>query len=51
MPLRWMAVVMIVSLAACSPSPQQFLPANPVAGASGVTVHIGGCSPATSPCE
>jgi hypothetical protein len=54
MPLNWITLIAIASLAtipaACTPSPQQFLPADPLAGASGVVVHIGGCSAATSPC-
>jgi hypothetical protein len=51
MALRWFVVVMVTAFAACTPSPEQLQPANPLAGASGVVVHLGGCSPATSPCE
>lgn len=53
--LRWKIVVMVAALeavlAACSPSPEQFQPADPLAGAGSVVVHLGGCSSATSPCE
>jgi hypothetical protein len=54
MPLRWMTVVMVAALqavlVACSPSPQGLQPADPLAGAGAVELHLGGCSPATSPC-
>jgi hypothetical protein len=54
MPLRWITIgtvaVLEVMLAACTPSPQQLQPADPLAGAGGVVIHLGGCSAATSPC-
>ena len=57
MPVRWMAVVIAVALqallSACSPSPEQLQPADPLAGAGGFQLHFGGsCSSAISnnPC-
>jgi hypothetical protein len=52
MPLRWITVAtaaaLQAALAACSPSPEQFQPANPASGAGGFELHIGGCSDANS---
>jgi hypothetical protein len=52
-----MAVVIAAALpallSACSPSPEQMQPADPLAGAGGFQIHIGGdCSAAlsNSPC-
>jgi hypothetical protein len=52
--MRWMTVVLVAALeallAACSPSPEQLQPADPLTGAGSVEIHLGGCSPATTPC-